>query len=48
MTAHTEDAYRRAAEASGTDPFLLKKTLRIALLLTIRRIHTSMSPSHTP
>ena len=27
MTVHTEDAYRRAAEASGADAFLLKKTL---------------------
>jgi DNA-binding NarL/FixJ family response regulator len=38
MTVHTEDAYRRAAESSGTDAFLIKKTLMTALLPTIRRI----------
>src|SRR5919108_5412494 len=38
MTVHTEEAYRRAAEASGTDAFLLKRTLMTALLPTIRRI----------
>ena len=48
MTVHTEDAYRRAAEASGTDAFLLKKTLMTALLPTIRRIRSSMSPPNTP
>jgi DNA-binding NarL/FixJ family response regulator len=44
MTVHTEDAYRRAAETNGTDAFLLKKTLMTALLPTIRRICSSMSP----
>jgi DNA-binding NarL/FixJ family response regulator len=48
MTVHTEDAYRKAAEASGTDAFLLKKTLMTALLPTIRRIRSSMSPPNTP
>jgi DNA-binding NarL/FixJ family response regulator len=48
MTVHTEDAYRRTAEASGTDAFLLKKTLMTALLPTILRIRSSMSPPHTP
>src|SRR5262247_4441574 len=27
VTVHTEEAYRRAAEAGGADAFLLKKTL---------------------
>ena len=44
MTVHTEDAYRRAAEASGADAFLFKETLMTALLPTIRRIRSSMSP----
>ena len=48
MTVHTEDAYRKAAEASGTDAFLLKKTLMTALLPTIRRIRSSMSPPNSP
>src|SRR5262245_30958258 len=48
MTVHTEDAYRMAAEASGADAFLLKKTLRTVLLPTIRRIRSSMSPPNTP
>lgn len=47
MTVHTEDAYRRAAEASGADAFLLKKTLMTALLATIRRVRSSMSPPNT-
>jgi DNA-binding NarL/FixJ family response regulator len=38
MTVHTEDAYRAAAEASGADAFLLKKTLMTVLLPTIRRL----------
>jgi DNA-binding NarL/FixJ family response regulator len=48
MTVHTEEAYRRTAEANGTDAFLLKKTLMTALLPTIRRIRSSMLPPHTP
>lgn len=48
MTVHTEDAYRRAAEASGADAFLLKKTLMTALLATIRRVRSSMSPPNPP
>lgn len=48
MTVHTEDAYRRAAEASGTDAFLLKKTLMTALLATIRSVRSSMSPPNPP
>jgi DNA-binding NarL/FixJ family response regulator len=45
MTVHTEDAYRRAAEDTGADAFLLKKTLMTVLLPTIRRIHSSR-PGH--
>jgi DNA-binding NarL/FixJ family response regulator len=48
MTVHTESAYREAAEASGADAFLLKKTLMTALLPTIRYIRCSMSPPHNP
>jgi DNA-binding NarL/FixJ family response regulator len=48
MTVHTEDAYRRTAEANGTDAFLLKKTLMTALLPTIRRIHSCVSPPNPP
>jgi DNA-binding NarL/FixJ family response regulator len=44
MTVHTEDAYRRTAEASGTDAFLLKKTLMTTLLPTIRSVSNSLSP----
>jgi DNA-binding NarL/FixJ family response regulator len=47
MTVHSEDAYRRAAEASGTDAFLLKRTLMTALLPTIRRILSARSPPNT-
>jgi DNA-binding NarL/FixJ family response regulator len=38
VTVHTEDAYRQAAEDSGADAFLLKKTLGPALLPTIQRL----------
>jgi two-component system, NarL family, response regulator len=44
VTAHSEDAYRRAAEEGGADAFLVKKTLRTVLLPTIRRMGGSMSP----
>jgi DNA-binding NarL/FixJ family response regulator len=47
MTVHTEDAYRRAAEDSGADAFLLKRTLMTTLLPTIRRMHSPMSPPNT-
>ena len=40
VTVHTEDAYRRAAEDSGADAFLLKKTLMTVLLPTIRRMRS--------
>jgi DNA-binding NarL/FixJ family response regulator len=38
VTVHDEDAYRQAAETSGADAFLLKKTLGTVLLPTIRRL----------
>jgi DNA-binding NarL/FixJ family response regulator len=47
MTVHTEDAYRRTAEANGADAFLLKKTLMTTLLPTIRRVRSCMSPPTT-
>jgi DNA-binding NarL/FixJ family response regulator len=47
MTVHTEDAYRRTAEANGADAFLLKKTLMTSLLPTIRRFCSCMSPPTT-
>jgi DNA-binding NarL/FixJ family response regulator len=48
VTVHSEDAYRRAAEDSGADAFLIKKTLMTVLLPTIRRMRGSMSPPNTP
>src|SRR5215510_9765675 len=42
VTVHDEDAYRQAAEASGADAFLLKKTLGTVLLPTIRRLYGCM------
>jgi DNA-binding NarL/FixJ family response regulator len=44
VTLHDEDAYRQAAEASGADAFLLKKTLGTDLLPTIQRLRGSMAP----
>ena len=48
MTVHTEDAYRQAAQASGADAFLLKKTLMTALLPTIRCLCSGMSLPNSP
>jgi DNA-binding NarL/FixJ family response regulator len=48
ITVHTEDAYRRAAEANGADAFLAKRTLMTALLPTIRRVYTPLPPPTTP
>jgi DNA-binding NarL/FixJ family response regulator len=48
VTVHTEDAYRKAAEDSGADAFLLKKTLMTELLPTIRRMRRSISAPHAP
>ena len=42
VTVHDEDAYRQAAEASGADAFLLKKTLGTVLLPTIRHLYGCM------
>jgi len=44
VTVHAEDAYRQAAEASGADAFLLKKTLGTVLLPTIQRLRGSLAP----
>jgi DNA-binding NarL/FixJ family response regulator len=48
VTAHSEDAYRRAAEEGGADAFLVKKTLGTVLLPTIRRLGGSVSPRTIP
>jgi DNA-binding NarL/FixJ family response regulator len=47
VTVHTEEAYRQAAEASGADAFLLKRTLGTALLPTLQRLHGSLAPPQT-
>src|SRR5262247_739561 len=44
VTVHTEDAYRQAAEASGADAFLLKRTLRTDLVPTLQRLRGSLAP----
>jgi len=44
-TVHSESAYLRAAEASGTDAFLVKRTLMTTLVPTIRRLLGCMSPN---
>src|SRR5215510_4808032 len=44
VTVHDEDAYRQAAEASGADAYLLKKTLGTVLLPTIQRLRGSLTP----
>ena len=44
VTVHTEAAYRQAAEASGADAFLLKKTLGTVLVPTIQRLRGSPAP----
>jgi DNA-binding NarL/FixJ family response regulator len=44
MTVNDEDAYRQAAEASGADAFLLKKTLMTDLLPTIQHLRGSLAP----
>ena len=43
VTVHDEDTYRQAAEASGADAFLLKKTLVTIILPTIRRLRDSLA-----
>jgi two-component system, NarL family, response regulator NreC len=47
VTVHDEDAYRQAAEASGADAYLLKKTLRTDLLPTLQRLRGSLAPPQT-
>jgi DNA-binding NarL/FixJ family response regulator len=44
VTVHDEDPYRQAAEASGADAFLLKKTLGTVLVPTIQRLRGSLAP----
>lgn len=44
VTVHDEDAYHQAAEASGADAFLLKKTLGTDLLPTLQRLRCSLAP----
>jgi DNA-binding NarL/FixJ family response regulator len=46
-TVHRQNAYLRAAEASGTDAFLIKRTLMTTLVPTIRRLLGCMSPPNT-
>jgi DNA-binding NarL/FixJ family response regulator len=48
LTVHTEDAYRRAAEANGSDAFLIKRTIMTALLPAIRRVYSPQSPPTMP
>jgi DNA-binding NarL/FixJ family response regulator len=38
VTIHGEEAYRKAAEDSGADAFVLKKTLSTELVPAIRRV----------
>jgi DNA-binding NarL/FixJ family response regulator len=38
VSVHGEEAYRKAAEESGADAFVLKKTLSTELLPAIRRL----------
>jgi DNA-binding NarL/FixJ family response regulator len=44
-SVHSENAYLRAAEASGTDAFLVKRTLMTTLVPTIRRLLGCISPN---
>src|SRR5215831_7961123 len=44
VTVHDEDAYRQAAEASGADAFLLKKTLGTTLVPTIQGLRGALDP----
>jgi DNA-binding NarL/FixJ family response regulator len=48
VTVHTEEAYQRAADESGADAFLLKKTLMTALLPTIRSMLGLRGPPNPP
>ena len=44
VTVHDEDAYRQAAEASGADAFLLKKTLGTVLVPTVQGLCSALAP----
>ena len=44
VTVHDEDAYRQAAETSGADAFLLKRTLGTVLVPTLQRLRASLAP----
>jgi DNA-binding NarL/FixJ family response regulator len=46
-TVHRQNAYLRAAEASGTDAFLIKRTLMTTLVPTIRSLLGCMTPPNT-
>jgi DNA-binding NarL/FixJ family response regulator len=48
MTVHTEDAYRQAAETSGADAFLLKRTLGTVLMPTLQLLRASLAPPQDP
>jgi DNA-binding NarL/FixJ family response regulator len=48
VTGHTEDAYRQAAETSGADAFLLKRTLGTVLVPTLQRLRASLAPPQDP
>jgi two-component system, NarL family, response regulator DesR len=48
VTGHTEDAYRQAAETSGADAFLLKRTLGTVLVPTLQRLRASLAPPQAP
>ena len=48
MTGHTEDAYRQAAETSGADAFLLKRTLGTVLGPTLQLLRASLAPPQAP
>ena len=48
VTVHTEDAYRQAAETSGADAFLLKRTLGTVLMPTLQLLRASLAPPQDP
>jgi len=48
VTVHTQEAYRNAAEDSGADAYLVKKTLMTVLLPTIQRLRGPVSQPTAP
>jgi DNA-binding NarL/FixJ family response regulator len=48
VTWHTEDAYRQAAETSGADAFLLKRTLGTVLVPTLQLLRAALAPPQAP